>query len=662
MNQIKISRLRLQRKLVPILVIFVSITIVSLALTLTALSVQSWVRAYVGGEGLWSKAQRDAAFLLQRYGETRNPEYLRKFEAAVAIPLGDRIARIELQKPAYDHAVATQGFTEGGNHPDDIPGLIMLFRCCAEFPFFKRVVGLWTQGDEQIVALQQLAEILRKQVETAAPGQDVQAILNLVESVNDAVRPLEAAFTARLGDVARWVTRVLFFTVSGIIALLICLGAYISARILKSIRQSEEQYRTLLTNASDALIVVDRDNGSILEVNQRAVQLTGVSAETLIGSRYGNYLPHTHDKLNIPNSKNTAASINTRQNINHVDGRKIPVEISYSDTEWGGRAAHLAILRDISVSIKVERELRVAANAMSHMAEGVVITDDRRRIISVNGAFSVITGYTEVEVMGSVPSYPASRHHDVAFFRSIWRTVRKTGHWQGEIWNRRKSGELYPEMLSISAVQDEGGHVTHYVGVFNDISAQKEYEQRLHQLAHYDALTGLPNRTSFEDRCNKALNRAARHGTQLALLFIDLDGFKAVNDTYGHAVGDVLLQTVADRITTCLRDKDIITRMGGDEFIALLEDITGPENAILAARKLLEALSKKAPCGGHEVSVSASIGISFYPSDAHDVETLLTHADIAMYAAKNRGRNNYQLFFPGMALQTPSRWSQTNTL
>ena len=216
-------------------------------------------------------------------------------------------------------------------------------------------------------------------------------------------------------------------------------------------------------------------------------------------------------------------------------------------------------------------------------------------------------------------------------------------------------------MLSISAVQDEGGHVTHYVGVFNDISIQKEYEQRLHQLAHYDALTGLPNRTSFEDRCNKALNRARRHGTQLALLFIDLDGFKAVNDTYGHAVGDVLLQTVADRITTCLRDKDIITRMGGDEFIALMEDITGSENAILAARKLLEALSKKALCGGHAVSVSASIGISFYPSDAHDVETLLTHADIAMYAAKNCGRNNYQLFFPGMALQTPSRWAQTGT-
>ncbi|MEO6073265.1 MAG: diguanylate cyclase [Burkholderiales bacterium] len=646
----------------PILVIFLTITAVSLALTFVALSVQSSVRAYVGGEGIWSKAQRDAVFLLQRYGHTRNLEYLQKFEAAVAIPLGDRVARIELQKSSYDPAAATQGFIDGGNHPDDIPGLIMLFRCCAELSFFQPVVRLWTQGDAQMVALQNLAGILRTQVEAGAPAHEIQALLNQVESVNDTVRPLEAAFTAALGDVARWVTRLLFFVTSGILALLICLGAYVSTRILKGIRQSEEQFRMLLTTASDALIVVDRDNGTILEANQRAEQMVGRSVATLIGSRYVDYLPLPHEKLININRKADTVPVVTRQTISHVNGQQMSVEISYNNTVWGDRPAHLAILRDISESIRVERELRVAANAMSHMAEGVVITDARCRVVSINGAFSVITGYTQEEVMGTVPSYPASRHHDAAFSRSIWKTVRRTGNWQGEIWNRRKSGELYPVMLSISAVQDEGGHLTHYVGVFNDISTYKEYEQRLRHLAHHDTLTGLPNRTAFDDHCEKALNRAVRHGTQLALLFIDLDGFKAVNDTYGHAVGDMLLQAVAGRITACLRDKDIVARMGGDEFTVLLEDITGAESAILAARKLLAALSEKTPCGDREISVFASIGISLYPDDADDVETLLTHADIAMYEAKNHGRNNYQLFSPGMAVPASTHLTLTNGL
>lgn len=657
MSRIRTRRRSLQRKLLPVLAIFLSITLVSLLLTFLALGIQSSVRGYVAGEGLWSKTQRDAVFLLARYGLTRDPAYLSRFEQALAVPLGDRAARIELQKPHYDPAIATRGFLQGGNHPEDIAGMIRLFRCCSQISYIEQAIKYWTLGDEHVADMQELARQLKAEIESAAPSeQRIQDILRRLEAVNDSVRPLEAAFTTTLGDAARWVTRLLFLTTASIIFLLIALGGYVSWRILNSIRESEERYRLLLNTANDALIVIDQDSGTMLDVNAKAEQLMGRPAEALIGSAYGDYLPDPSSRTGHTLPVDEGKLKVVRHKIRNIEsGRVIPIEVSYSATEWGNHSVRLAIIRDISERVQAERDLRVAANAMSGMVEGVIITDARWRCVSINRAFTDITGYSEADVIGKRPRYPRSRHNDATLLRSIWKAIRKSGRWQGEIWNQRKNGEPYPELLSVSAVEDENGKITHYVGVFNDISAYKEYERRLQHLAHHDALTKLPNRAAFEEHCERALERARRERTQLALLFIDLDGFKSVNDIYGHAVGDRLLETVGQRINGTIRGDDALARVGGDEFTVLLHDIAGPESAAQVAHKLLDVLAQEIQVDGQEISIFASIGISFFPSDAGDVQTLVTHADTAMYEAKNRGRNNVQLFTSDMASDTSSR-------
>ena len=288
--------------------------------------------------------------------------------------------------------------------------------------------------------------------------------------------------------------------------------------------------------------------------------------------------------------------------------------------------------------------LRLVSNAIESTADGVMITDKQCQIVSVNKAFSVITGYSTEEVLGRTPRILQSGRHDDEFYRQMWRELDRTGHWQGEIWNRRKDGAAYPEWLAISTVRDQRGKPSHYVAVFTDISQRKESEQRLDFLAHHDALTQLANRTLFHDWLHETLLRARRHESSVGLLFIDLDHFKPINDTLGHLVGDHLLQEVAKRISACVRESDMIARLGGDEFTVLLDDLADREDAAVTARKILATLAEPFHISGHELRISASIGIACYPSDGQDAETLLRNADTAMYRAKEGGRNDYRFY------------------
>ncbi len=647
----------------PVLVIFILIVVISLALTFFALSVQSSVRGYVAGEGVWSKKQRDAVFQLHLYAQTRNARHLRQFNAAIAVPLGDGIARRELLKSDFDYEVAKRGFLQGQNHPDDIPGMIRLLRCCAEVPHIKRALYYWSLGDEHLSALQEAARDLRSEIESVAPSaRRIGALVTQIQKLNDTVQPFEAAFTETLSEAARWVTRLLFFVTAAIVAVLLALGAYVSWRIVKSVRQSEQQYRVLLNTANDALFVVDRARGVILETNNMAERITGKSAAALIGSNYAALFQDAAERPGALFGPSAQTPNVTRHRILREAGAHVPVEVSYSVTKWEDRPAHLAIVRDISGQVQAEGALRVAANAMENMAEGVVISDAARKVVSVNHAYTAITGYSEAEVIGQMPLYPLARLSDTALHESIWQAVADHGKWQGEFWKRRKNGELYPVWLSISAVRDEDGAIGHYIGVFNDISSYKEYEKRLTHLAHFDSLTRLLNRVAFEQHCHAALERAGQQQTMGALLFIDLDGFKAVNDSYGHATGDELLRTVAKRIRSCVRDHDVVGRMGGDEFTVFLEDLATPNDATAVARKLLPALAERMLCNGYETSVSGSIGISFFPRDASDVQSLLTHADTAMYKAKQNGRNNYHIFSPSLAADARSRLALESSL
>ncbi len=292
-------------------------------------------------------------------------------------------------------------------------------------------------------------------------------------------------------------------------------------------------------------------------------------------------------------------------------------------------------------------KLEQAATVFEHSKEGILVTDAFKRIISVNKSFTDITGYSAEEVIGHSPKLFSSGHHDQEFFHNIWKSINTNGSWQGEIWNRRKSGEVFPEALTIIRVQDDVGNVINYLAIFGDISERKLAEERIQKLAHYDVLTGLPNRILFNDRLEQAIIHALRSETKVALLFLDLDRFKQINDTLGHGAGDQLLQLAAQRLLTCVRDQDTVSRQGGDEFVAVLPG-SDEEGAYTVAEKMLHSMIQSYKIEGHDLRISCSIGIAVFPDHAQDADTLIKYADVAMYQAKEGGRNRHLIFDPRM--------------
>ncbi len=291
-------------------------------------------------------------------------------------------------------------------------------------------------------------------------------------------------------------------------------------------------------------------------------------------------------------------------------------------------------------------QLQLAAGVFTHAREGIIITDASASIVDVNEAFTRITGYGREEVLGQNPRILGSGRHDKAFYEALWSDLDSHGQWHGEVWNRRKSGEVYAEVQTISAVRDRHGSVAHYIALFSDITAQKEHAARLEHIAHFDALTGLPNRLLLADRMQQAMAQARRRGERLAVAFLDLDGFKAVNDALGHAAGDRLLITLAQRMTSVLREGDVLARLGGDEFVAVLVNQPDPHTTVPLLQRLLHAVADPIDLGGAgPVQVSASIGLTFYPQpDDVDADQLLRQADQAMYQAKLSGKNRCHTF------------------
>jgi len=295
-----------------------------------------------------------------------------------------------------------------------------------------------------------------------------------------------------------------------------------------------------------------------------------------------------------------------------------------------------------------------AAMVFSHTSEGILICDAAANILDVNNAFCRITGYSRDEVLGKNPRLLSSGRQDAAFFASMWQDLHLHGHWRGEIWNRRKDGEVFAELLTISAVADSQGKVQQYVALFSNITAAKLLQDRLENLAHFDALTQLPNRVLLADRLQQAMCQAQRRGVQLAVVFIDLDGFKAVNDTHGHDVGDQLLMAVAQRMRLVLRDGDTLSRQGGDEFVAVLVDLPSTAACTPLLQRLLDAAAAPVQVDALTVQVSASMGVTFFPqSQPIDGDQLLRQADHAMYQAKLAGKNRYSAFTPAAA-DTPA--------
>ncbi len=286
----------------------------------------------------------------------------------------------------------------------------------------------------------------------------------------------------------------------------------------------------------------------------------------------------------------------------------------------------------------------LAASVFTHAREGIMITDARANIVEVNEAFTRITGYERSEVLGLNPRLLQSGVQSGNFYATLWKTLQQVGHWRGEVWNRRKNGDIYAQSLTITAVRDVAGQLQNYLALFNDITTVKKQQKQLEHIAHYDALTDLPNRVLLADRLLHAMAQSQRRNQSLAVVYLDLDGFKAVNDQHGHDVGDQLLVRLSQRMLKALRDGDTLARIGGDEFVGVLVDLKQPNDCDPVVARLLQACAEPVLIGDLALRVSVSIGVTIYPQDGVDADQLMRHADQAMYQAKRTGKNRYHLF------------------
>ncbi|MCV2355632.1 EAL domain-containing protein [Paucibacter sp. B2R-40] len=406
------------------------------------------------------------------------------------------------------------------------------------------------------------------------------------------------------------------------------------------LRRSEQRLQRVLAQPWLGELVFSA-HGLLLEVSPLVARLSGYSALDLSGHPLSDLLPAAEFE-DIGDKPTPVLAGELRQTeMRCQDGQMLAVELVINPLP--GERWQL-LLRDLSEGQRSQQHIRQSDIVFDNAREAIMITDAQARVTTVNPAFTTITGYTADEVIGLNPHFQNSGRHDAEFFSHMWQSLTERGHWQGEIWNRRKNGELFPSWQTISAVKNASGQVENYVALFSDIHSLKNAEERLHHLAHHDALTGLPNRLLFANDLARSIERAKRGGKSIALLFLDLDHFKLINDTMGHAVGDKLLHEIARRLRNSVRAQDAVARLGGDEFTVALEDVGSPDDAASMAHKIIAALSEPMQLEGNQVTISPSIGIAFYPADGACIEDLTRAADAAMYRAKQHGRKTFAFY------------------
>lgn len=428
----------------------------------------------------------------------------------------------------------------------------------------------------------------------------------------------------------------------GIAAVVALAGFAICRLTSRKYRIDEEHYRNL-AEATFEGIVLSAD-GQIYDCNDRAVVMTGYPRDELVGqSLYTLFSAEFHQTVR----DNITRDFGQPYEIEGIrrSGERYLLEVRGKTFRSANKTFRASALRDITDIRQREEQFRMLSAAVEHSPASIVITDAQGTIEYVNPAFSRLTGYTAEEALGQNPRILNAGDQSPELYREMWETLQRGEDWRGEFHNKRKDGSLFWEMASLSAIQDRGGAIKHFVAIKEDITERKQLRDRLEQMAQFDMLTNLPNRRMVLDQLAQIVSIAQRGSQRFALLFIDLDGFKRINDTYGHEAGDRVLKTVAARLSACIRISDIAGRMGGDEFTVILSVLTRYEDAGQVAEKILEALRRPItlPSGVQE-QVGSSIGISVFPEDAQDGDGLLATADDAMYEVKRSGKNNYRFY------------------
>lgn len=497
----------------------------------------------------------------------------------------------------------------------------------------------------------QLASVQAMVLPSYRPAMD-KALRDLIE--HDA--PYEMEFQIRVektGEIKDIFSRAEFDRDKGIVFGLIQDITQRKADELALI-QSEESLRLLANNANDVIWTLNTE-GRVTYVSPSVTRLRGYTPIELVGRSISEEVGRDSQVLVLSNFNRAVTALRSGEQFDDFqgeienpckDGSSVWVEIKVSPmrSATGDFMGFVGVSRDITEKRRSREQLRLASRVIAHAREGIIITDAEGSMIEVNDAFVRITGYERHEVLGQNPRMLKSGRQPPNFYASMWQEITTQGFWSGEVWNRRKNGEVYAALQTIIALNDAKGSVSQYVSLFSDITPMKAHQQQLEHLAQFDPLTDLPNRVLLADRLHQAIAQAARHKQSLAVAYLDLDGFKKINDEKGHDVGDAFLVALSKRMSAALRDADTFARVGGDEFVAVLVDLPTPNDGDPVLMRLLDAAASVIDVNGHRLQVSASIGVTIYPQDAVVADQLVRHADQAMYQAKQAGKNRYHLF------------------
>lgn len=639
-------RIPLARRLQPLAYALVAVVVVILLLTWLTVQAQIALAGYLNGESIWSKAQKQVTVDLLHYAATGDPVDYADFQKNYAVLKSLRTARDMVLSGRFDYQSVEDEMRRGHAMTVAIPGAVFILDHFAGAPYMKDALQEWKSTDDSMLDLKSIADAIhRAYADNAMTPADVVRQRARIMAINAFIEPRSNQFSLSIAHGAVWTGRVLFSGILFSAAIAIALWLWMAHRVLAGIRGSEDRYQLLFDSAADAIVMVDEESGSILAANRTAAAWTGREPQALLGVSYeelfvrGNAQDDSKGPVELRGAGDT-----TR-----------PVETQSSMAMWGDLVVRQSIIRDISERVASDRERRIAAEALASIAEGIIIADPQRRLLSVNAAVPQITGFGLDTLADMRLDDTRSMPDGGPLPQSIWDEVAAARYWSGEVLSRRRDGSIYPEKLSISAIRDAENRVQHYVAVFSDISVAKADRRRLEHLATHDPLTGLVNRAEFQRLCETAIQRATHEHGSVVVMFIDLDAFKFVNDSYSHAVGDSLLKQVAERIRQQLGEHDVIGRIGGDEFTVLLSGQMLREDAAAPASRLLAALSEPFQVEGYEVALSASIGLAGFPLDGDDALTLMANADAAMYAAKLEERNAWRFYVPMMQADTRQR-------
>ncbi len=433
------------------------------------------------------------------------------------------------------------------------------------------------------------------------------------------------------------------------------------------LRDAEKRFRDVVEYAPDAMIVINKD-GEIVMMNSQTENLFGYSRQELLGKEIEVLIPMRFRKRHAIYRKSYFHKPEIRRmgmglelSGHRKDGSEFPVEICLSPLETAEGLLTSSTIRDITERKQTEQTLHLAAKVFETSREGILIADQDRHILTVNKACTEITGYSEQQIIGGATNTLQSELLGDDSYEHVWQKIDETGHWEGEVTRRKSNGQSYTAWVSITAIRS-GTATTNYIGIFSDISERKEAQSRIQFMAEHDFLTRLPSRALLLDRLEQGIASALRNGSQLAVLFLDLDRFKNVNDSLGHNVGDRLLQEVAQRLQKCVRSVDTISRQGGDEFVVILVEIGNMPQVAHIAASIMAAVAQPYRIEGYEINLTTSIGVSMYPSDGADIDTLIKNADVAMYHAKESGRNDFRFFSKEMNTKIGERLALENSL